>query len=128
VTGRGSVGRAGQGRQQFLSSRSQGVHRPEIEALPSNQASVQGDFQMATDAALLAFDDQAQVTDAQRSGFKRVTSFSEQEQDAQAGRVAQDLSLSSKASRFLVVGKLRPQRFGLAFVRVFRAQIGVSHA
>lgn len=128
MSGRGSVGRAGQGRKQFLPALGQGVHRPEIETLPTDQASVQGDLQMAADSSLLALDDQADIRDAELSGFKRGTSLAQQQQDAQAGRVAQDLSLASQASRFLIVGQLRPQRCRLALVRVFGTQIGVSHA
>lgn len=118
----GSVGAVEQSSQQALPVSGQLVVDPQVEAALIDQACVQGDLQVAADSALLALNDQAEVANAQLPGF------AQQEQEGQAGRIAEDLSLARESGQLGGLGQRLAQRLSAALARVFEAQIGVTHA
>jgi hypothetical protein len=96
-----------QRRQQLLASVGQTVDRQTLKAPRMNQASVQQDAQVATDAALLALGDQAQIANA------ALPRFIENSQQGQAIRVAKGLRLATQAARLLEIEQpgLQPLSF-----------------
>lgn len=111
-----------QRRKQPLPALGQLVVDPEIEATVANQSGVQGGLEVLADRALSAFEDQAHVANAELPGL------AQQEQDRQAGWVAQAVGQSGEPRDLGRLGELLAQGFRLALVLVFGSQIGVAHA
>lgn len=92
-----------QGRQQLLAPLSQAVDRQALKAPRVNQASVKQDAQVATDAALLALSDQAQIANA------ALPRFAQDSQQGQAVRVTKRLGLATQAAGLLEIEQPRLQ-------------------
>lgn len=110
-----------QGQQQTTSIFSGLVHRRAAENPATDQARVPEDAQVAADAGLLAFSDQAEIANA------RLSSVSQYRQQRQPDRIAESLSLAAEALCFLQLHLPLAQSLSFPRARDLQSAWGISH-
>lgn len=107
--------------QQALTGLRGLVENPAVGGALLDQGGVEQDPQVAADAALLAFGDQADIADGQLA-----LGVEQQFEDQQAGRVAEGLALAAGADCALVVEQAGAKGLSSPGRRLVQFQIGVS--